>query len=162
MKQGILLRVNGIEEEVFVEPWWSLARVLREDLNLTGTKIACETGDCGSCTVLIDGKAVKSCLYLALKARDRDIVTIEGLKGENGQLHPLQKAFVEHFAVQCGYCTPGMILTAKALLDENPNPTEKEIREYLAGNLCRCTGYTKIVEAILGARDKLRQAGRES
>ena len=162
MKQRILLRVNGIEEEAFVEPWWSLARVLREELNLTGTKIGCETGDCGSCTVLIDGKAVKSCLYLALKARDKDILTIEGLKGANGQLHPLQEAFVEHFAVQCGYCIPGMILTAKALLDENPNPTEKEIREYLAGNLCRCTGYTKIVEAILGVRDKMKQAGRES
>ena len=151
MKQPIKLRVNGVDEEVFVEPWWSLARVLREELNLTGTKISCETGNCGSCTIFIDGKAVKSCLYLAMKARDKDILTIEGLKDENGGLHPLQTAFIEHFAVQCGYCTPGMIMTAKALLDENPTPTEDEVRKGLSGNLCRCTGYVKIVEAVLAA-----------
>ena len=121
-------------------------------LNLTGTKIGCETGDCGSCTVLIDGKAVKSCLYLAMKARGKDILTIEGLRGENGELHPLQKAFIEHFAVQCGYCTPGMIMVAKALLDENPNPTEEEVKKGLDGNLCRCTGYVKIIEAVLAAK----------
>ncbi len=154
MKQPIKLRVNGVDEEVFVEPWWSLARVLREELNLTGTKISCETGNCGSCTIFIDGKAVKSCLYLAMKARDKDILTIEGLKGENVGLHPLQTAFIEHFAVQCGYCTPGMIMAAKALLDENPTPTEEEVRKGLSGNLCRCTGYVKIVEAVLAAADK--------
>jgi len=152
MKQLIKLRVNGVEEEVMIEPWWNLARVLRDELNLTGTKIGCETGDCGSCTVLIDGKAVKSCLYLAMKARGKDILTIEGLRGENGELHPLQKAFIEHFAIQCGYCTPGMIMVAKALLDENPNPTEEEVKEGLDGNLCRCTGYVKIIEAVLAAK----------
>ena len=152
MKQLIKLRVNGVEEEVMIEPWWNLAHVLRDELNLTGTKIGCETGDCGSCTVLVDGKAVKSCLYLAMKARGKDILTIEGLRGENGELHPLQKAFIEHFAIQCGYCTPGMIMVAKALLDENPNPTEEEVKEGLDGNLCRCTGYVKIIEAVLAAK----------
>ena len=153
MKQQIKLMVNGIEEEVILEPWWSLARVLRNELNLTGTKISCGTGDCGSCTVLVDGKAVKSCLYLAMKARGKDIVTIEGLRDENGELHPLQKAFIEYFAVQCGYCTPGMIIAAKALLDENPHITEDEVKAGLSGNLCRCTGYVKIVEAVMAAKE---------
>jgi carbon-monoxide dehydrogenase small subunit len=155
MKQLIRLKVNGVNEEIYVEPWWSLARVLREELNLNGVKVSCETGECGSCTVLLDGKAVKSCLFLAIKARGADIFTIEGLKGEDGKLHPLQESFIEHFAVQCGYCTPGMILTAKALLDENSDPTEEEVREAISGNLCRCTGYVKIVEAILAAKEKL-------
>ena len=154
MKQLIKLKVNGLEEEVMVEPWWTLARVLREDLHLTGTKIGCEVGDCGTCTVLIDGKAVKSCLYLAMKARGKDILTIEGLRDEAGELHPLQKAFLEHFAVQCGYCTPGMILMAKSLLDENPDAGEEEIRAGLSGNLCRCTGYVKRVEAVMAAKGK--------
>ena len=152
MKQLIKLRVNGVEEEVMIQPWWSLARVLRDELHLTGTKISCGTGDCGACTVLIDGKAVKSCLYLAMKARDKDILTIEGIRGENGELHPLQKAFIEQFAIQCGYCTPGMILAAKSLLDENPDITEDEVKAGLSGNLCRCTGYVKIVEAVLAAK----------
>jgi aerobic carbon-monoxide dehydrogenase small subunit len=156
MKRLVRLRINGVDEELYIEPWGTLARVLREEMNLTGTKASCETGDCGSCTVLIDGKAVKSCIYLAMKARGKEILTIEGLKGEDGGLHPLQEAFIEHFAVQCGYCTPGMILTAKALLDENPDPTEQEVRDALAGNLCRCTGYVKIVEAILAVKDKMR------
>ena len=155
MKRPIELRVNGFVEELFVEPWWSLARVLREQLGLTGTKISCETGNCGACTVLIDGKAVKSCLYLAMKARGKDIITIEGLGSENGGLHPLQETFIEHFAVQCGYCTPGMIMAGKALLDENQRPTEEEIKEALRGNLSRCTGYTKIIEAVLAAADKM-------
>ena len=156
MKQLIKLKVNGVDEEAFVEPWWSLARVLREELNLTGTKVSCETGNCGSCTVLVDGKTVKSCLYLAMKARGKDILTIEGLKSENGALHPLQEAFIEHFAVQCGYCTPGMIIAAKALLEENPTPTEEDVRKGLSGNLCRCTGYVKIVEAVLAAAEKMK------
>jgi aerobic carbon-monoxide dehydrogenase small subunit len=156
MKRHVTLRVNGTDEELYIEPWWTLARVLREELHLTGAKVSCETGDCGSCTVLVDGKAVKSCIFLAMKARGKEILTIEGLKGEDGGLHPLQQAFIEHFAVQCGYCTPGMILTAKALLDENPNPTEQEVREALAGNLCRCTGYVKIVEAILAVKNRMR------
>ncbi len=156
MKQLIQLKVNGVNEEVYVEPWWSLARVLREQLGLTGTKVGCETGNCGVCAVLIDGKLVKSCLFLAMKARGKDIVTIEGLKNEEGELHPLQEAFIEHFAVQCGYCSPGMIMAAKALLDENAAPTEEEVREALRGNLCRCTGYVKIVEAVLAAADTMK------
>lgn len=155
MRQLIELKVNGIKKEVLIEPWWSLARVLREEFGLTGVKVGCDEGMCGACTVLIDNKAVKSCLYLAMKAKGREIVTIEGLKGKNGELHPIQEAFVEHFAIQCGYCTPGTIMAAKALLDENPNPTEEEVKEWLSGNLCRCTGYTKIIEAVLAARDKI-------
>jgi carbon-monoxide dehydrogenase small subunit len=155
MKQLIKLRVNGVDEEVFVEPWWSLAQALREELNSTGTKIGCDTGNCGACTVLVDGKVVKSCLLLAVKAKGKEILTIEGLT-ENGKLHPLQEAFIEHFAVQCGYCTPGMIMAAKDLLDENPDPTEEEVREALRGNLCRCTGYVKIVEAVLAAAKKTK------
>ena len=158
MKRQITLKVNGVEREVYVEPWWSLAQVLREELGLTGTKISCETGNCGACTVLVDGKAVKSCLLLAVKARGKEILTIEGL-AENGKLSPLQEAFVEHFAVQCGYCTPGMIMVAEALLDENPNPSEEEVREAIRGNLCRCTGYVKIVEAILSCAEKMKKEG---
>lgn len=152
MKQVIKLMVNGVEEEVMIEPWWNLAHVLREQLHLTGTKIGCGTGDCGTCTVLVDGKAVKSCLYLVMKARGKSILTIEGLKGENGELHPLQRAFIDYFAVQCGYCTPGMIMMAKAMLDENPDVTEEEVKLELSGNLCRCTGYTKIIEAVLAVK----------
>jgi len=154
MKQLITLRINDTIEELDVEPWWTLSYVLREELDLIGTKEGCLGGHCGACTVLIDGKAVMSCLYLAMKAQGRDILTIEGLRGEDGSLHPLQEAFIEHFAVQCGYCTPGIIMTAKAMLDENPNPTEEEVRERLNGNVCRCTGYTKIVEAILSCGGK--------
>lgn len=156
MKQSIKLRVNGIDEAALVQPWWDLAYVLREVLDLTGVKVSCRTGNCGSCTVLIDGKAVKSCLYLAMKARGKDIITIEGLEGENGRLHPLQEAFIDHHAIQCGYCTPGMIMAAKALLDENPNVTEEEIKLAMNGNLCRCTGYTKILEAISSLSDSTK------
>ncbi len=154
MKQLINLRINDADEEIYVEPWWTLSRVLREKLTLIGTKEGCLGGHCGACTVLIDGKAVMSCLYLAMKAQGKEILTIEGLKGDDGSLHPLQEAFIEHFAVQCGYCTPGIIMTAKAMLDENPNPSEEEVREGLNGNVCRCTGYTKIVEAILSVAEK--------
>jgi carbon-monoxide dehydrogenase small subunit len=153
MKQIIELTVNGERYEVAVAPWRTLLEVLREELGLTGAKKACDAGDCGSCTVIMDGKAVLSCLILALEAQGKDILTIEGL-AEDGQLHPLQAAFVEHGAIQCGFCTPGMILAAKALLDENPRPTEEEVRKGIAGNLCRCTGYVKIVEAILAASQK--------
>ena len=117
--------------------------------------MGCNTGNCGSCTVLLDGKAIKSCLLLAPKAQGKEIVTVEGLKTKAGELHPLQEAFIEHFAIQCGYCTPGMIMAAKALLDETPKAGEEEVRKALRGNLCRCTGYTKIVEAVLAARDRL-------
>lgn len=154
MKKLIQLNVNGMEEEIYIEPWWTLAYVLREQLGLTGTKVSCGTGDCGACTVLINGKAVKSCIYPAAKAMGKKIVTIEGLAGEDGSLHPIQQAFIDNFAIQCGYCTSGMILATKALLDENPHPSEDDIREYLRGNLCRCTGYTKIVEAVLAAAEK--------
>lgn len=154
MRHLITLTVNGVDEQLYVEPWWTLSRVLREELDLMGTKEGCWGGHCGACTVLVDGRAVMSCLYLAMKARGKDIMTIEGLKGENGALHPLQEAFIERFAVQCGYCVPGMIMTAKAMLDENPKPTEEEVRAGLNGNLCRCTGYVKIVEAILSSAGK--------
>ena len=154
MKQLINLRINGVDEEVYVEPWWSLADVLREQIGLTGVKIGCNKGNCGSCTVIVDGKAIKSCLFLAMKARGKDILTIEGLQGKNGDLHPLQEAFIEHFAVQCGYCTSGMIMAAKALLDEEPDATEDEIRSIMSGNLCRCTGYVKIFEAIVAAKGR--------
>jgi len=152
MKQLLRFRVNGEDYEVFIEPWKSLADVLRDELNLTGVKIGCNEGQCGSCTVLIDGKPVKSCLVLAPMVNGKEILTIEGL-AKDGRLHPLQKAFIKHFAVQCGFCTPGFILAAKGLLDENPDPTEEEVRKWLAGNLCRCTGYVKIIEAVLAAAE---------
>ena len=147
MKQLIELKVNGEPYEVAVDSRRTLLEVLRDYLGLTGTKKGCDEGDCGCCTVLMDGKAVPSCLVLAIEAAGKDIVTIEGL-ASGGQLHPLQEAFVNYGALQCGFCTPGMILSAKALLDENPKPTEEEIRRAIAGNLCRCTGYIKIIEAI--------------
>lgn len=131
-----------------VEPRMTLLDILRDNLGLTGTKKACDLGNCGSCTVLLDGKPVVSCLLLAVDARGRDILTIEGL-AKNGQLHPLQQAFIDYSALQCGFCTPGMLLSAKALLDSNPEPTEDEVKEAISGNLCRCTGYGNIVEAIL-------------
>ena len=144
----IELVVNDETCDLEVEPRETLLEVLRERLLLTGTKEGCGTGDCGACTVLIDGKPVTSCLTLAVSVEGRQIVTIEGISG-NGELHPLQRAFVEHGAIQCGFCTPGTVLSAKALLDRNPNPTEAEVRRAIQGNLCRCTGYKKIVEAIL-------------
>lgn len=154
MKQKMELQVNGRVYEVFVEPWKTLLEVLREEVGLTGAKIGCDDGNCGACTVIVDGKAIKSCLMLVPQAKGKKILTIEGL-GSEENLHPLQQAFIEYFAVQCGFCTPGMILAAKALLDENPNATEEEIREGLHGNICRCTGYVKIVEAIEAVRDKM-------
>jgi carbon-monoxide dehydrogenase small subunit len=157
MKQVLELKVNGQSHEVFVEPWRTLAEVLRDELGLTGLKVSCNSGNCGSCTILVDGKAVKSCLMLAPQAMGKEILTIEGLATEE-ELHPLQEAFIEHFAMQCGYCIPGMILKAKALLDENPDATEDEIRAGLSGNLCRCTGYVKIIEAIMAAKEKMKQS----
>ena len=148
MKQLISLKINGEPYEIAIDPRRTLLEVLRTDLGLTGTKEGCDVGECGSCTVLMDGNPVLACLVLAVDARGRDVLTIEGLSVD-GQLHPLQKAFVEHGAVQCGYCTPGMILTAKALLERIPQPTEGQVKAAIAGNLCRCTGYTKIVEAIM-------------
>jgi len=153
VKQRLDFVVNGEKVTVYVEPWRTLLEILRDELKLKGVKEGCSSGMCGACTVLIDGKPVKSCLVLAPQVEGKSILTIEGLT-RDGQLHPLQQAFIEHFAVQCGYCTPGMILSAKALLDENPRPTEEEVREALRGNLCRCTGYVKIVEAILACSKK--------
>lgn len=148
MKQRISLNVNGVSRDVLVEPYQTLVEVLRDTIGLTGTKHGCGRGNCGTCTVLMDGKAVNSCLLLAVDAVGHAIVTIEGLAQE-GRLHPIQEAFITHGAIQCGFCTPGLIITAKALLDENPNPTEEEVRAAISGNLCRCTGYDKIVEAIM-------------
>ncbi len=148
MKRELNLKVNGEEYALEVEPHRTLLEVIRNDLELTGTKLGCGGGECGACTVILDGKAVKSCLMLALDAKGKEIWTIEGLS-KIGDLHPLQRAFVERGAIQCGFCTPGMIMASKALLDENPHPSEQEIKDALAGNLCRCTGYVKILEAVL-------------
>jgi len=148
MKQLVRLQVNGDFHELHIEPRRTLAEVLREDLGLTGTKEVCNQGACGACTVLLDNRPVLSCLSLAVACKDKTITTIEGLK-QGMKLHPLQDAFIEHGAIQCGMCTPAMILTGKALLDDNLNPSEKEAREAISGNLCRCTGYAKIIEAII-------------
>ncbi|MBU1156773.1 MAG: (2Fe-2S)-binding protein [Proteobacteria bacterium] len=160
-KQNIELIVNGDRYEVAVEPNRMLVDVLREDLGLTGTKIGCAQGDCGACTVLMDGVSISSCLTLAVEAHQRDVTTIEGLATSPQDLHPIQAAFVQHGAVQCGYCTPGMVMSAKHLLNENPHPSEEEIRQGLSGNLCRCTGYNKIVEAIGAAADKMASSAKE-
>jgi aerobic carbon-monoxide dehydrogenase small subunit len=147
---SLRLAINGESHDVLVDPARTLLDVLRVDLGLTGTKENCLDAECGVCTVLLDGLAVNACIVLAVQCRDRSVVTIEGLAA-GGELSPLQRAFVDHGAVQCGYCIPGMILAAKACLDENPAPSEAEIRQALAGNLCRCTGYQKIADAVIGA-----------
>ncbi len=148
MKRLIELKVNGELHELLVEPRRTLLEVIREQLGLTGTKEGCDAGDCGACTVLLDGEPVPSCLVLAVDAQGKEILTIEGMA--NGpELHPIQKVFVDHGAAQYGFCAPGMVLTAKALLENNPNPTELEVKKAISGNLCRCTGYVKIVEAIM-------------
>lgn len=154
--EEIKLTVNGEEIAVPIEKNWTLLYVLREVLDLTGAKCGCNTGDCGACKVIIDGEAVNSCLVLARNAVGKRIETIEGLS-KGTQLHPLQRAFVECGAIQCGYCTPGMIMSAKALLDKNPDPSEEEIRQAISNNLCRCTGYVKIVDAIRTAAQWMRE-----
>lgn len=143
--------MNGVRREAEVEPRRLLAYFLREDLRLTGTNIGCDTSSCGSCTVLVDGESVKACTMLAVQAEGREVTTIEGLAPPDGGLHPIQEAFHLHHALQCGYCTPGMIMAAASFLEENATPTEQEVRESLEGNLCRCTGYHNIVKAILAA-----------
>src|SRR5438105_11686907 len=150
MKRTITLTVNGTPRPVTVEPRALLAFVLRDDLNLTGTHIGCDTSNCGACTIHLDGRAVKSCTVLAVQADGAEITTIEGM-ASNGDLHPLQEAFWNDHGLQCGYCTPGMIMAAAGLLADNPNPTEDEVRHGLEGNLCRCTGYHNIVKAVLDA-----------
>ena len=152
-KKVIRFRVNGEDHEILTEVHKTLLEVLREDLGFTGTKRGCDLGACGACTVLVDGTPHLSCLTLALDAQGKEITTIEGLLTAGG-LHPLQKAFIEKGAIQCGFCTPGMILTAKALLDKHPHPSEGEVKKAISGNLCRCTGYVKIVEAILSVAEK--------
>lgn len=144
----IVLNVNNQEYEVLVKPQQTLMDVLRETIGLTGTKNGCNEGSCGACTVLVNNKPTLSCSTLAISAEGKEIMTIEGLAGEDGKLHPIQQSFVENGAVQCGFCTPGMVLSSKNLLDRNPNPSEEEIKEGLGGNLCRCTGYTKIFKAV--------------
>ena len=154
MKVKLCLTVNGLPYEREVEPRRTLLELLREDFELTGTKEGCGLGECGTCTVLLDGEPVKSCITLAVQANGKTVTTIEGLEEPDGTLHPIQQAFIDHGAIQCGFCTPGMVLSAKALLDENPRPTELDVRRAIAGNLCRCTGYQKIVEAILAATNR--------
>lgn len=154
----IVLNVNRINYKVAVEPQRTLVEVLRDTLGLTGTKKSCSEGECGACTVLMDGKPTASCLVLALEAQGKEITTIEGLS-EGEKLHPIQEAFVKHAAIQCGFCTPGMVMSAKALLDENPNPTATEVRKGISGNLCRCTGYQQIVDAILAASQAMAEKG---
>jgi len=157
-EQTVKFIVNGRSYEIPIEPQMTLVEVLRDKLDITGTKISCGAGECGACTVLIEGKPVLSCLTLAITAREKNILTIEGLAKGN-DLHPIQKAFIDNGSIQCGFCTPGMILTAKTLLDENPNPTRGEVKKALAGNLCRCTGYVKIIDAVLVAAEEMRKGG---
>jgi aerobic-type carbon monoxide dehydrogenase small subunit (CoxS/CutS family) len=158
VKTQLALTVNGETRDVIVPVHKTLLEVLREDLNLTGTKHGCELGECGTCTILVDGEPVLSCLALPVECQGRQIKTVEGM-ADSGQLHPLQQAFAELGAAQCGYCTPGILLTAEALLAENPTPTRDDVRVALAGNLCRCTGYTKILDAVELAALRMRGAG---
>jgi aerobic-type carbon monoxide dehydrogenase small subunit (CoxS/CutS family) len=151
-KKPLTLTVNGESREIMVEPRDTLLEVLREKLLLSGAKEACGTGECGACTVLVEGRPVLACLTLAVEAQGKSITTVEGLS-QDGKLTPLQRAFIEHGGVQCGFCTPGMILSATALLKDNPSPTRAQIRKALEGNLCRCTGYNKIIESIENVRD---------
>lgn len=156
MKRIVNLNVNGLQYELAVEPNDILADVLREQLHLTGVKKGCDDGDCGACSVLCDGKVIPSCTTLVCEVEGRKIITIEGVR-QGADLHPVQQAFIDCFAIQCGFCTPGMVLASIALLEENPDPTEEEIRDYLRGNICRCTGYTKIIDAINQAKEVLKQ-----
>ena len=159
----ITLTVNSEKYDVTVWPAETLVNVLREKLGLTGTKTMCNEGECGSCTILVDGKPLLSCLMLAIECEGKDILTIEGLADlETGEMHPIQKVFVERSGMQCGMCTPGMILTAKALLDENPNPTEDEVREALAGSLCRCGNYKRITECVLASASVMQGGVRNA
>ena len=152
----INLKINGESYQINVKPNILLLDLLRYDIGLTGTKRGCDTGECGACTVLLEGRPINSCLMLAVEANEKNILTIEGM-AKDGKLHPLQEAFIEKGAVQCGFCTPGMLLSAKALLDANSNPKEEEIKKAIAGNLCRCTGYTKIIKAIISAAEKIKR-----
>jgi carbon-monoxide dehydrogenase small subunit len=160
-KVNIKLKINGDIYEVAVNPSRTLVEVIREDLQLMGTKIGCLTGDCGACSVLINGQTVCSCLTLAIEAQDKEITTIEGVAIGGEKMHPIQEAFVNEGAIQCGYCTPGMIMSTKNLLDKNPTPTELEVRKSISGNLCRCTGYGRIVKAVLVASEEMNNSVKE-
>jgi carbon-monoxide dehydrogenase small subunit len=151
MARRICFTLNGNETEVEIQDHWTLLYLLREQLGLLGTKEGCGSGECGACTVVMEDAAINACLYLAAEVDGKAILTIEGLAAPDGTLHPIQQAFVEKGGIQCGYCSPGMILAAKALLDENPNPSEEEIKDAIAGNICRCTGYVQIIDAIRSA-----------
>lgn len=151
-------RINGEDIDFLCEPRQSLLEVLREELELTGAKEGCNNGNCGACSVILDGRLVNACCVLAVEVQGREVTTIEGIAGPDGALHPLQQAFLEEAALQCGVCTPGFIVAAKALLDRNPRPTEGQVRHWLAGNLCRCTGYDKIVRAVLRAAERMQDA----
>jgi len=155
MKKTIRVTINGRLYQEDVEPRILLSHFLRENIGLTGTHVGCVVGECGACSVLLDGKVIKSCLHFAVQTDGREVTTIEGL-AKNGELNPIQEAFVKHYALQCGYCTPGMVMTSHALLRSNPDPSEVEIRKALAGNLCMCTGYVQIVEAVKDAAEKQR------
>ena len=155
MKHDIRLTVNGDTFALAVEPWRTLNEVLREDLNLTGTKLGCGSGDCGACTVTVDGKSISSCLTLAVEMNGKSILTVEGLAPSGEALHPIQEAFIEKGAIQCGFCTPGMEISALNLLAANPSPSDAQIRSAISGNLCRCTGYNKIVDAIAEAGQRM-------
>jgi carbon-monoxide dehydrogenase small subunit len=157
-KEIVNFRINSGSYEVIITPNMTLSELLRDRLDLTGTKHACEVGQCGSCTVLVEGKPTLACSTLAIAVRDKEILTIEGLS-RGTRLHPLQQAFIDQGAIQCGFCTSGMILMAKALLDENVNPTREQVKEALGGNLCRCTGYVKIIDAVMGAAETMRKGG---
>ena len=159
MKKELKLTVNGESYQLFIEPKKLLVEVLRGELGLTGTKRGCDSSSCAACTVLLDGRAVKSCSILAMQANGRSITTIEGL-ADGPNLHPIQQSFIDHWAFQCGFCTSGQIMAAKALLDENPNPTMEEVKLAMDGHLCRCTGYNMIVEAILDAAQRLQQEAK--
>ncbi len=151
------IEVNGIPHRLQVKPKTTLLDLLRDQLKMTGTKRGCDTGDCGACTVIVDGQAINACLYLAAHAHGKKVTTIEGLQGDGHAFHPLQRAFIDHYAVQCGFCTPGLILAAKAFLDENPHPSREAIRRALAGNLCRCGTHSKVVEAVLHTAGQISQ-----
>jgi len=157
---SLKVRVNGIESEKDVEPRLLLVHFIRDVLGLTGTHVGCDTTNCGACTILLDGKSVKSCTMFAVQAEGREITTIEGMQSAGGELHPIQKAFWENHGLQCGYCTPGMVMQAAWLLSENPDPTEQEIRLGISGNLCRCTGYQNIVKSIQEAAKTMRTEGK--
>ncbi|HEY2047956.1 MAG TPA: (2Fe-2S)-binding protein [Caulobacteraceae bacterium] len=156
-RRHVSATVNGDPTEFLCEPGTTLLDAIRDELGLTGSKEGCGSGDCGACSVMLDGRLVCSCLVLAVEAEGRRIETIEGM-AEGGELHPLQRKFLEHGALQCGFCTPGLLVSAKALLETNPDPSESETRYWLAGNLCRCTGYDKVIRAVLDAAAEMRQA----